>query len=355
MYFIWLFLLLNLSLVNAETVYKTEFSTGNYTDNQFNDEVLEIPDAYALLVELSGETEARWDVVTIYDMYDNKFGPYSGLLNESIEVPGSRIRFVFKADNRTDSLTHGFIGANVRITARDFTTLYQNIRDEMYRDAKIVVQEFTAEIANLLESHMQPLSDLDNLVRNSQSVDEIIPHLRRELSNMVRTYHNVVAMRPRVHQSHVDSIKRIEQLQRKITNYTGIARDNIAKRESQARASPHNWQSDALLRVARLLTWQLNSWQDALVVAQQLDYELRNYSNLILDLFNFLDISAQLYENAAHLLTARNTANLGNLVDLANLSALVQQIKQSEDIINDLLVPIRPLSNTDEILQPINY
>ena len=69
----------------------TSWTTGAYDNNEDRREELRITDASELVVTISGETEARYDFIYIYDAAGNQIAKLDGVLDETITVEGSSI------------------------------------------------------------------------------------------------------------------------------------------------------------------------------------------------------------------------------------------------------------------------
>jgi YVTN family beta-propeller protein len=84
---------------------KTTFSTANpYENNQDILDILSIPDATALLVRVSGETQTNYDFVEILDSTGHPYEPankFSGTINEVFAVNGETIRVHFTSNGWT--------------------------------------------------------------------------------------------------------------------------------------------------------------------------------------------------------------------------------------------------------------
>ena len=191
---IWLLLISSFSVFAAEPIYKSEFSTGRYKDNQFNDEKLEIPNAYALTVTIAGEIENKWDVLTLYDASGKKIGTFTGVINERLEVAGSHIRVVFDADNRK----HGFQGVTVKIQAQSFPILHQKLKQAIKTAAKQLLEKNTGEAAYLIQQHLKQLTQLDNQVRQAKNVEQVVQPVADELLKIAQTYRKIANTLPTV-------------------------------------------------------------------------------------------------------------------------------------------------------------
>ncbi|MCV6636557.1 hypothetical protein [Candidatus Albibeggiatoa sp. nov. NOAA] len=319
----------------ADAVYKSEFSTGRYQDNQFNDETLEIPNAYALTVTISGEIENKWDVLTLYNAAGQKIGTFTGAMNERLEVAGSKIRVVFDADNRK----HDFLGAIVKIEAQSFPQLYQNIKQALQVEVKQLLEKNTGEAAFLIKNHLKQLNFLDNQVRRAKNIEQVVKPVADELISIAKTYRTIANTQPAVQKAHQETLSQLEKLQKDTKSYQDMAQKNVDKLQAESQAMKDGWRKDNLQRVANLLHTQQTLWTQFQQQQTDIAIQAQSYSNKILDFLSFLDVTAQVYEGTAHLALVRQSsvADLQNLMDLSRLRAIVGEIQQYENKINALL------------------
>ncbi len=69
----------------------TSWTTGAYGNNEDRREALRITDATNLVVTITGETEARYDFIYIYDENGNQIAKLDGTIDETLTVEGSSI------------------------------------------------------------------------------------------------------------------------------------------------------------------------------------------------------------------------------------------------------------------------
>ncbi|MEK7990649.1 MAG: hypothetical protein VSS52_006550 [Thiotrichaceae bacterium] len=335
----WILLLgLTQPVFAADSVYKSEFSTGRYQDNQFNDKTLEIPNAYALIVTISGEIEDKWDVLTLYDASGQKIGTFTGAINERLEVAGSKIRVIFDSDNRK----HDFLGVSVKIQSQSFPQLYQNIKKNLKTEVKQLLEKNTGEAAYLIKKHLKKLNTLDNLVRQAKNVDRIVQPVADELLQIAQTYRTIANTKPVVEQTHQNILTRLQKLQANTMNYQKIAQANVSKLQADAQAITEGWRKDNLQRVASLLYTQQSLWTQFQQQQVEITTQAKAYSAKILDFLSFLNMTSQVYEGTANLALVRQSSivDLQNLMDLSRLRTIIGEIQQYETKINSLLEQI---------------
>ena len=90
----------------------TSWTTGAYDNNEDRREELRITDATDLVVTISGETEARYDYIYIYDAAGNQIAKLDGVLDETITVEGSSITARLTSDG---SVTKSGVTVNIAI------------------------------------------------------------------------------------------------------------------------------------------------------------------------------------------------------------------------------------------------
>jgi hypothetical protein len=326
---------LSVSALSVDSTYKSEFSSGRYKDNQFNDEILEIPNAYALSVTITGEIENKWDVLTLYDANGQKIGTYTGVMNEHIEVAGSKIRVVFDTDNRK----HDFLGVTVKIKAQSFSQLYQNIKHVLKTEVKQLLEKNTGEAAYLIKQHLTELNQLDNQVRQAKDVDQILQPVTNELLKIAQTYRTISNTYPMVQQTHQSILIQLEKLQADTMIYQQMAQDNVSKSQNDAQAITEGWRKDNLQRVANLLYKQQILWTQFHQQQVEITNQAKAYSDKILDFLSFLNTTAQVYEGTANVALVHQSSltDLQNLMDLSRLHTIVNEIQQYETAINTLL------------------
>ena len=76
----------------------TSWTTGAYDNNEDRRETLHIAGATSLTVHITGETEARYDYIYIYDASGNQVAKLDGKLDKTITVSGSEITARLKTD-----------------------------------------------------------------------------------------------------------------------------------------------------------------------------------------------------------------------------------------------------------------
>ncbi len=94
----------------------TMWSTGKYRDFEEKMQVLSVPGAKALRVDVTGSTECGYDYIYIYDSCGKLVGKLSGTINKTLYVKGDSIIAKFKAD---DSYTDK--GVSVKVSASNKT------------------------------------------------------------------------------------------------------------------------------------------------------------------------------------------------------------------------------------------
>ncbi|WP_353572531.1 hypothetical protein [Candidatus Albibeggiatoa sp. nov. BB20] len=319
----------------ADPIYNSEFSTGRYKDNQFNDKILEIPNAYALIVSISGEIENKWDVLTLYDANGQKIDTFTGSMNERLEVAGSKIRVVFDSDNRK----HDFLGVTVKIQAQSFPQLYQNIKKALKTEVKLLLEKNTGEAAYLIKQHLKQLNGLDNLVREAKDIDQIVRPVADELLKIAQTYRTIANSQPTLQKAHQKILTQLEKLQADTMVYQKMAQNNVSKLQADAQAIKEGWRKDNLQRVANLLYTQQTLWTQFQQQQAEIKKQAQVYSTKILDFLSFLSMTSQVYEGTANLALVRQSSitDLQNLMDLSRLRTIVGEIQQYETKINALL------------------
>ncbi len=323
----------------ANPVYQSEFFTGSpYGNNQFNDEILEIPNAYGLIVTINGEIENKWDVITLYDANGQKIQTFTGQLNERIEVAGSKIRVIFDSDNRK----HDFLGARVKITAQSFPQLYQTIKQILTNEVTHLLEKNTGEASYLIKQHLKQLTTLDNQVRQARDAAQIIQPVANELLKIAETYRKIANLFPEVQQIHQNILDKLEQLQVKTKTYQQIAQTNVEQLQAEVQTAEDGWRKDNLQRVANLSYTQQTLWTQFLQQQTEMMVQTKVYSAQVLDFLNFLNMTAQIYEGTAQLTLVHRSsiADFQNLMDLSRLRSIVDKIEQSELKINTLLEQI---------------
>lgn len=109
----------------STTSTATSWTTGNYSNNQNISKTLTIPGATSLTVRVTGETEAEYDYIYIYDQYDNLIKTLTGTINHTFTVNGSSIRAQLKTDY---SVTKS--GVTISISASNQTSPTFNEREK---------------------------------------------------------------------------------------------------------------------------------------------------------------------------------------------------------------------------------
>lgn len=333
---IWL--LLASSSFAAEPIYQSEFSTGQYQDNQFNDEKLEIPNAYALIVTITGEIENKWDVLTLYNAGGDKIGTFTGVINERLEVAGSSIRVVFDADNRK----HDFPGVTVKIQAQSFPQLHQKLKQAIQTAIKQLLENNTGEAAYLIQQHLKQLTQLDNQVRQAKNVQQVVKPVADELLNIAQTYRQIANKLPIIQKNHQQTLAQLKKLQSNTMAYHTMAQENVAALKAKIQTATEGWKKDNLQRVADLLHTQQTLWIQFHQQQASIAIQAKAYSDKILDFLSFLNVTAQIYEGTAHLALVQQSSlnDLQNMMDLSRLRALVGDIQQHEAQIKTLLTQI---------------
>lgn len=333
-FFSWLLLIFLAQPILA----KTEFSTGLYKDNQFNDEMLEVPSAYALIVTISGEIEDKWDILTLYDASGEKIGTFTGQMNERLEVSGNKIRVVFDSDNRR----HNFPGVTVKIEAQSFPQLYQNIKQTLKIQVKNLLEKNTGEAAHLIQKHLKQVTQLDGKIRQAQDIAQIVKPVADELLKIAQTYRKIANNHSDIQKTHQAILSQLETLQTDTKHYQKIAQDQVAQFQADAQASTDNWHKDYLQQMASLSYTQQTLWNQ--FQQQQVDImtQAKAYSNKVLDFLNFLNMTAQLYERTADLALVHQATvtDLQNLMDLSRLRIIVGEIQQYETQMNAIIEQI---------------
>ena len=97
---------------------KTMWSTGKYRDFEEKMQILSVPGAKALKVNINGSTECGYDYIYIYDSCGKLVAKLSGVINKTVYVKGDSIIAKFKAD---DSYTDK--GVTVKVSAANQTPL----------------------------------------------------------------------------------------------------------------------------------------------------------------------------------------------------------------------------------------
>jgi len=80
------------------TVASARWTTGSYGNNQDRSYVFSVPELSQLRINISGETEAGYDFILIYDENNQQVKELDGLLNENVAVSGSSVRIRLKTD-----------------------------------------------------------------------------------------------------------------------------------------------------------------------------------------------------------------------------------------------------------------
>jgi len=336
--------LLLFSTVHADTV----FSTGNYKNNAYKDQILQIPDAIELEVQLQGETEKVYDKIIIYDNQNNKVGEFSGKLDETLKVTGSSIRVIFKADNRTTKS-----GAQVIIKQRTTDVLLKEVKEKLSASVNNILKKGTGQLNHKIGLLAKEFKALSAQVASISSEEELVSTIAHVLVKLANVYRELVVEREVILKQHQAELEIISSLRNQIIAYnrtTQNSQQNYAQKINQAKTALHDTESE-LQKQDKY--YEMSAWEitvKALYSQQKMWEKLQqDYADLIIHtqtymekiqlFFAFLQRNAHVYEQIANaaLLSKSTIPAFNDITHVDTLKEIVQGINENEQHIQEIL------------------
>jgi hypothetical protein len=212
----YLLKLLNLLLIGvfaqlhaAEVVSSsTKLTIENYKDNQVIEKWLWIRGADGLEVKIHGETEEKYDFVTIYDKKSRILKKLSGKIDTLLIAPGSSsIRVVFKSDERTTKK-----GVTVTVAPLSPSSYFNQTKA---RFVDITTQILTKGTDKIYANINQNLAEFERLHRKiedtppQQNLAPVIREVATHLLAMSKSYRQMGAMIKNIMASHQSKLNAI--------------------------------------------------------------------------------------------------------------------------------------------------
>ena len=348
---------------------ETSFSIGqyansndsSYANDQYKQTILTIPNAEALEVIVEGEIEdccqsptnenvercchrsrnkRCCDFIIIRDS-ENQDHTFNGQIQEKFTVLGHSVTVIFKSDNATTGR-----GVRVSISPRSALDVFNELKIQISTAADTILKQGTSEVHSKLEQQLKQLETLTEQVENIQNIDEVIEPVARMLTALGQTYHEIASKRDTIILAHQMQLSLIKELEMKTLN-----RIDRAIQEKQNHVILLNNAQNALLQTSNSLerqkiqisisghkqnieSLQLQEmvWSKFHDSQETLENLLQQYTQKIELLLHFLEISGQVYEQAANVALLKETTVIAfnKLTDVTELENIVMDIEQSE-------------------------
>lgn len=353
-------LIFMMPIAYADITSTTTFAIGQYADTQTEryannlnrSKLLKIPDAEALEVTIKGETEAEYDYVLITDN-ERKKTRFSGDINEKFIVKGSAIKALFHSDGRTTAR-----GVIIKVRA---TSLFNEIKAQLVEVSNHILKQGTREAYDKIVETLNEFKILNSQLLETQSINDAAEKIISALATIAQIYRDIAAMKEKIiglHQTQLNLLAvakdqvlaNIEDIKEKEKEYQKLldkAQIKLEQAEDKLEKQKESLSIEVYQKILAKMRKRQHIWKKFYEFQEALESKLENYSKKIALLFYFLNINAQLYEQANNVITMGKIdgKDLEELIDLSRLEKLVLDIENNEQEVKEL---IEKIQQTDE-------
>lgn len=324
----------------------TSFAIGKYagTEVYANDlninKTLTLPEAQAIQITVEGEVEDGYDFLTLYDSKRKKIRRLTGRIQEQFTIKGSTLYLNFYSDARTKSQ-----GVQVTLSSSSMlnevkTRLIDASQQILKGGTKEAYQRIVAELAQLIKLQTlvktQPLDTLiEQVITRLMAITKIYRDIGNNSQDILALHHTQFHLIEELNNEVIAQMNTLQQDREKYLLLLNQSQNNLGELLSEMDRQKEQLSMEVYQKVLIKLDLQQKNWKTFKSDQALLESTLKKYSEAIGLFLYFLQVNAQLYEQAANMLLMKKNslAELKELVNLKELQKIVDDIVHQEEAI----------------------
>jgi hypothetical protein len=341
---------------NTPQPSSTSYWTGSpYQRNQQDSVDLSIPGTDFLDIKIEGRSKLNQDVLRIYYDKRRRHESFSGIVNETITVPGDSVRVTFNSQGTP--LKDGSF--RVTIHASSPYTQFKKMEARLEAALNNISANGAQHAEQEVLRNIQTFREIYEQLKDSKDPLSLATKISQALSDVSESYARISGMRASVRANNAVQLAELSKVLEETRAYAEQLGQRQRNAEDQYQADHNNLkkETDALAQkklefalraqnsLIESMRAQQRSWLDFAVMQEKIREKMESYSQSIDLLLYVLEINSQVYREAAHAMQLRHNIDvaLRALEGLSDLQEVLAVITDTWRDVLDLRAQIRDI------------